>query len=60
MSGILWALGSIALVALGIWYIEVYTPRKHMREAIREADAMFRPQHWNCRCAPPPTPRKPK
>ena len=35
--------GLVILAAFAVlhWYFEVYTPRKHMREAIAETDALF-------------------
>lgn len=38
---VLWIGGVAAIFWLAHWYIEVYTPRKHMREAIRETGAMM-------------------
>lgn len=41
-----------ALFALAYWYFEVYTPRKHMREAIIEVNAMMARQHGPRRSGP--------
>jgi hypothetical protein len=41
MEAILWVVGTVALLWLAYWYFEDYTPRKHMREAIADADAIM-------------------
>jgi hypothetical protein len=42
MRDALLVIGGIAAVfALAYWYIEVYTTRKHWREAVEETDAQF-------------------
>jgi hypothetical protein len=51
MVEVLLYVGGFALLfGLVHWYIEVYTPRKHMREAIREVEA------WRGHVPPRPLP----
>jgi hypothetical protein len=48
MSALFWIVGVAALSWVLYWYIEVYTPRKHWREAEAEATAIlgFRPPNY--------------